>query len=228
MPGSSRAARLWREWRGFVAFVAVMLVFRAAVADWNHVPTGSMEPAILVGDRIVVDKLAYGLRVPFTHLRVASWNAPHRGDVVTFTSPEDGRLMVKRVIAVPGDRVSMHRNHLTVNGVSASYAPVDSPGVPITVPDGFALYRETLLGSERVVMVREDHAATFAGSFRSVVVPEGQYLMLGDNRDKSRDSRMIGFVPREYILGRARSVAFSLDYENYYAPRMNRFLADLP
>jgi|TARA_Y100001933_G_scaffold8761_2_gene7841 signal peptidase I len=224
----SRALRLWREWRGFVAFVAVMLVFRSAVADWNHVPSGSMEPSILVGDRIVVDKLAYGLRVPFTHLRLASWNAPHRGDVVTFTSPEDGRLMVKRVIAVPGDRVSMHRNHLTVNGVSARYAPVADTRVPIAVPEGFVLYRESLLGSERVVMVREDQAATFAGSFRTVVVPEGQYLMLGDNRDRSRDSRMIGFVPREYVLGRARSVAFSLDYENYYAPRMNRFLADLP
>lgn len=227
MTGASRSRRVWQEWRGFLAFVVVMLVFRSAVADWNHVPSGSMEPSILVGDRIVVDKLAYDLRVPFTLVRLASWRAPDRGDVVTFTSPEDERLMVKRVIAIPGDRVSMHKNRLTVNGVGAEYLPVAADSVPFEVPPGHRLYRETLLGSERVVMVQES-AGSFASSFRTIVVPEDFYVMLGDNRDNSRDSRMIGFVPRSSILGQARTVAFSLNYENYYAPRLNRFLADLP
>ena len=90
-----RAAKLWRDWRGLVFFVAIMLVFRSAVADWNQVPSGSMKPGILDGDRIVVDKLAWGLRLPFTDTRLARWSAPARGDVVTFENPLDGRLFVK-------------------------------------------------------------------------------------------------------------------------------------
>ena len=82
-----RLATLWREWRGFALFVAVMLVFRSAIADWNQVPSGSMQPTILPGDRIVVDKLAYDLRVPFTLTRISQWSAPERGDVITFPSP---------------------------------------------------------------------------------------------------------------------------------------------
>lgn len=224
----SRGQRLWREWRGFVLFVAVMLVFRSAVADWNQVPSGSMLPSILVGDRIVVDKLAYDLRVPFTHLRLASWRAPHRGDVVTFTSPEDGRLLVKRVVGLPGDEVSMSHNHLTVNGVTASYQRVADSDAPVPPRPGYTLYRESILGSDRYVMLRDGQPVSFTSWFRTTRVPEGYYLMLGDNRDNSRDSRYIGFVPRDNILGQAKTVAFSLDYDNHYAPRMNRFLADLP
>lgn len=225
---SDRNRRLWLEWRGFLLFVTIMLVFRSAVADWNQVPSGSMLPSILVGDRIVVNKLAYDLRVPFTHARLATWRAPHRGDVVTFTSPEDGRLLVKRVVAVPGDEVSMHRNRLTINGETASYERVDPERAPAPAKPGYALYRESVLGTVHYVMLREDGPISFASSFSVTRVPEGHYLMLGDNRDDSRDSRDIGFVPRGNILGQANTVAFSLDYENYYAPRLDRFLADLP
>jgi signal peptidase I len=217
-----RPRRVWREWRGFLLFVAIMLLFRSAVADWNQVPSGSMLPAILVGDRIVVDKLAYDLRLPFTLVRLTSWAEPQRGDVVTFTSPEDERLMVKRIIAGPGDRVAMQRNRITINGEAASYQPLDEA----IAPAGHRLVREDVLGSSRVVMWRTDEV-TFSGTFRTTEVPDGHFLVLGDNRDNSRDSRYFGFVARERILGRASTVAFSLDYENYYAPRLGRFLADL-
>jgi signal peptidase I len=220
--------RLWREWRGFAAFVVVMLVFRSAVADWNQVPSGSMLPSILVGDRIVVDKLAYDLRVPFTLLRIASWRGPERGDVVTFTSPEDDLLMVKRIVAVPGDDVSMRHNRLVVNGTLASYDPVPAEHAPVPLQPGFTLFTEDVLGSRRYVMLEDEPTGGFKSSFQTTRVPAGHYLMLGDNRDRSRDSRYIGFVPRERILGQARSVAFSLDYDNYYAPRLDRFLAELP
>jgi signal peptidase I len=223
-----RSPRIWREWRGFVAFVAVMLIFRSAVADWNNVPSGSMLPSILVGDRIVVDKLAYDLRVPFTLWRVASWGSPGRGDVVTFTSPEDDQLLVKRIVAVPGDEVSLRQNHLIINGTMADYASLPAHEAPMPLQPGYGLYVESILGSERFVMLRDHDPVGFASSFQTIEVPPGHYLMLGDNRDNSRDSRAIGFVPRERILGRARSVAFSLNYDNYYAPRMERFLADLP
>ena len=209
-------------------FVAVMLVFRSAVGDWNQVPSGSMLPSILVGDRIVVDKLAYDLRLPFTLMRLASWHAPERGDVVTFTSPEDGRLLVKRVVAVPGDEVSMHHNRLTINGASATYERLPDGAAPLPAPPGYVMYRESVLGSERFLMLRAGRASTFASSFGTTRIPDDQYLMLGDNRDDSRDSRVIGLVPRKNILGQAKAVAFSLDYDNYYVPRLDRFLTGLP
>lgn len=224
---SHQPRRVWREWRGFLLFVAVMLLFRSAVADWNQVPSGSMLPSILVGDRIVVDKLAYGLRVPFTLVRLASWQEPRRGDVVTFTSPEDDQLLVKRVVAVPGDVVSLRHNRLSINGVAAVYTPVAPAQAPFPAARGYGVYRESILGSERYVMLRDDGAG-FTSSFAAARVPDGQYLMLGDNRDNSRDSRVIGFVPRERILGQAKAIAFSLDYDNYYVPHLDRFLADLP
>ena len=123
-----RAHKIWRDWRGLLLFVAIMLVFRSAVADWNQVPSGSMKPGILDGDRIVVDKLAWDLRVPFTDLRIAQWSNPARGDVVTFVNPLDGRLFVKRVVAVPGDVVELRMKQLIVNGERARYTRLPKRG----------------------------------------------------------------------------------------------------
>lgn len=227
----SRAARIWREWRAFLLFVAVMLLFRSAIADWNQVPTGSMIPSIYVGDRIVVDKLAYDLRLPFTLARIATWSEPQRGDVITFNSPEDNRLLVKRVIGLPGDEIKLRDNVLSINGIRASYEPMTSEelaGVPVTQTSRNQFLRESILGNERLIMLHDGHYASPASNFGPVVVPPERYLVLGDNRDNSRDSRFIGFIDRRLILGRAESVAFSLDYDNYYRPRADRFFTDLP
>lgn len=227
--GAGRSRRFWREWRGFAAFLVVMLVFRSAVADWNQVPSGSMLPSILVGDRIVVDKLAYDLRLPFTLQRLVRWREPERGDVVTFLSPEDDRLLVKRIVGIPGDEVALHDNRLVINGIAASYetvTPADTSAAPF-MPTGYGLYREQILGSSHLVMLRNDGASGFTGNLPAIRVPDGHYLVLGDNRENSRDSRVIGFIARDRILGRAKTIAFSLDYDNYYAPRPERFLADL-
>jgi len=222
----------WREWRGFVLFIGVMLVFRSAIADWNQVPSGSMLPSILIGDRIVIDKLAYELRVPFTLLRIARWADPARGDIVTFVSPEDEQLLVKRVVGLPGDEVAMTDNRLTINGAEADYQLQDGGGPewpePALAATGFQTYRETVLGSTRRVWVSVGHGNGMPRTFAPVRIPAGHYLMLGDNRDNSRDSRAIGFIARDRIMGRATRVAFSLDYDHYYAPRPDRFLADLP
>ncbi|MFV2089891.1 MAG: signal peptidase I, partial [Pseudomonadales bacterium] len=107
---NNRLYTIWRDWQGFILFIAVMLIFRSAIADWNQVPSGSMVPTILVGDRIVVDKLAYDLRIPFTLQRIFRWGEPQRGDIVTFPSPEDERLLVKRVIGIPGDEITLVDN----------------------------------------------------------------------------------------------------------------------
>ena len=232
----------WHEWRGFLLFVALMLVVRSAVADWNQVPSGSMKPNILEGDRIVVNKLAYDLRVPFTFMRVDAWADPQRGDVVTFDSPLDERLFVKRVIGVPGDVVELRANKLFVNGVAATYQPLRADEIaklPMQHPECHQFFHETIDGQSRVIMIepsdepslsrppahcrlRHDVNNTY---FPPVTVPEGSYLMLGDNRDDSGDYRMIGMVARWRVLGRAHAIAFSVG--DYYLPRLDRFFIDL-
>jgi len=228
MPDRLRA--LWVDWRGFVLFIAVMLIFRSAIADWNQVPSGSMLPTILVGDRIVVDKLAYDLRVPFTLTRIFRWDEPSRGDVVTFPSPEDERLLVKRIIGIPGDVVELDDNVLVINGERAVYTALDKGDLAhaqIPEPFRYQFLKESVLGDERMIMLHESRYTSSASSFGPVTVPAGEYLMFGDNRDNSRDSRVIGFVNRDRILGRAESIAFSLDYDNYYQPRTDRFFTPL-
>lgn len=225
----ARCSRFLREWRGFFLFVAIMLVFRSAIADWNDVPTASMKPAILIGDRVVVDKLAYDLRVPFTLRRIAHWDDPRRGDIVTFPSPLDERLFIKRVIGLPGDIVEMRDNRLTINGTAAQYEPLGAAEVarvPLPEAPQRLFFRERLGDTVHVIML--DPGRRDAGqSFARVQVPANHYLVLGDNRDDSGDYRVIGFVARERMTGRAHAIAFSLDRERYWLPRGDRFFATL-
>ena len=225
----SRWYKFWREWRGFFAFIVVMLLFRSAVADWNQVPSGSMLPSILIGDRIVVNKMAYDLRVPFTLIRLASWEDPQRSDIITFDSPHDGKLLVKRVVGVPGDVVEMRNNRLIINGERASYGSVDEGSLPepiTAVIDDWSVKRESVLGNERTVMTRLRPNRHVSSTFGPITVPANQYLVLGDNRDNSADSRVIGFVDRSLILGRANSIAFSIDFDRYWL-RSERFFKSL-
>lgn len=220
----------WLEWRGFVLFIVIMLLFRSAIADWNQVPSGSMIPSILEGDRIVVDKLAYDLRVPFTLTRLATWGDPQRSDVITFESPKDGILLVKRVIGVPGDRVELKDNQLIVNGEPARYTQIPITRLPEPVALNYGrlnVLEESVLGETRTIMTRRTSLRSEHDSFAAIEVPPNQYLVLGDNRDNSRDSRYIGLVDRRLVIGKANTIAFSLDYENYYLPRSERFLKDL-
>ena len=226
----TRATQTLWEWRGAWLFIAIMLVFRSAIADWNRVPSDSMHPSILAGDRIVVDKLAYGLRIPFTLQRLAHWAEPARGDVVTLVSPGDGRLLVKRVIGLPGDRVALTGNDLRINGEMAAYRErtAEQAGIGGGILDSPQRYfQESILGSSHLITL---HPQERSGSGRDLppsVVPKGRYLVLGDNRNNSEDSRAIGFIDRERIIGRATAVAFSLDAENFHKPRPLRFMADL-
>jgi signal peptidase I len=229
-PTDERISRLWREWRGFLLFVVVMVVFRSAVADWNQVPTGSMKPSILIGDRIVVDKLAYDLRIPFTLVRLARWSQPERGDVVTFPSPIDETQYVKRVIGLPGDTIELRKNHLFVNGEPARYTELTDDEVTALEVDNKALYRffrEEIGTMNHLIMLRRDRVESTYQSFAPVEVPAGHYLMLGDNRDDSGDYRQIGWVERDRILGRAHAIAFSWDYDHHHAPRLDRFFEAL-
>ncbi|MFM0739769.1 signal peptidase I [Paraburkholderia xenovorans] len=220
-------AKLWRDNKSLVAFLFLMVLFRSAVADWNVVPSGSMLPTIREGDRIFVDKMAYDLRVPLTHIALAHLHDPQRGDIVTIDSSAAHELIVKRLIGLPGDRVAMRDNVLYVNGVRADYRPL----VAFKPLSGDAMsageyLTERFDGVAHTVRLSPD-APSPRNSFGPVVVPQGEYLMLGDNRDDSADSRYFGFFPRKELMGRTRRVAFSLDPERFYMPRFERFGASL-
>ena len=116
----------WDENKTFIVFIALMLIFRSAVADWNHVPTGSMKPTILEGDHILVNKMAYDIRFPFTHFSLLKLADPLRGDIVVFDSKISDKRLIKRVVGVPGDIVAMKDNVLYINGVRLSYVETGS------------------------------------------------------------------------------------------------------
>jgi signal peptidase I len=219
----------WREWRTLIVFLTVMVLFRSAIADWNQVPTGSMKPTILEGDRVVVNKLAYDLKVPFTTWHLAQWNNPSAGEIVTFYSPADEKLLIKRVIGVPGDVVSMRNNQLYINDKPANYLRLEDNivnQVDYYQRRTHAFFREQHGDAEYPVMLLPSPPNNY-NSFGPIEIPDSQYLMLGDNRDNSRDSRRIGLIERDRITGRAHTVAFSVDYDAYYLPRSDRFLHSL-
>jgi len=200
--------------RLFLLFIVLMFVFRSSLADWNEVPTGSMNPTILEGDRILVNKMAYDLRVPFTHISLVKLSDPSRGDIIIFDSENSDKRLVKRVVGIPGDVVEMSNNILYINGIQLRYQNISSTAFTKDKS-------ENLLGVEHLVRLRKDGSPM--SSFLPVKVPADHYLVLGDNRDHSADSRVIGFVPRHEIVGRSRRVVLSLNYENYYLPRSDRF-----
>jgi signal peptidase I len=219
---------LLKKWihsnRGFLVFLLCLGIFRTAVADWNPIPSGSMRPTLLEGDVVFVNRLAYDLKLPLTDVVVARLGEPERGDVVTFSSPQDGRRLIKRIAALPGDTLEMRDEVLYLNGEAARYEAPEAvietlaelgAQVPAT------RWTEHLAGQERRVQWLQGVSAR--NSFGPVTVPEGQYLVLGDNRDNSADSRFIGFVPRHLLIGQARRVLVSADILSNWAPRLDRF-----
>ena len=219
----------WREWRTFLIFLGLMLVFRSAVADYMYVPSGSMNPTLLDGDRILVNKHAYGWRFPLTLLRLTAGESPKRGEIVVFESPKDGITLVKRVIGLPGDTVSMVNDQLTLNGEPVDYS-AESADVGAQMIKEFrnaphTIAEEHLPGREHDIMVLPQRSAM--RDFGPVTVPDGCYWMMGDNRDDSADSRFIGPVPRRLLIGRATDVLFSLNGDEYWRPRNGRWLTSL-
>jgi signal peptidase I len=214
------AHRFWVEWMQPLLVTAIVLgSFRSAVADWNDVPTGSMRPTVLEGERVFINRAAYDLKVPFTTWRLARWSDPSRGDIVVLYSPHDGNRLLKRVVGIPGDRIEMKDNRLIVNGTTAVYREA-------AAPDGDSeVWQETVFDREHLVELSPTRTA--ASTFGPVVVPPERYLVMGDNRDNSFDSRFFGFVPRSEILGQATRVVASVDPARSFRPRFERFMKAL-
>lgn len=229
MPRLPWPRRLWREIRAILMIVIVLSAIRSTSADWYSVPTGSMKPTILEGERIFVNKMAYSLRVPFTDWVLFETGHPQRGDVVILSSPRDGKRLVKRVVGLPGETVQLRNNLLLINGRPVETVPLGESALTALDErdrDGRILAREQLGGRMHpIMMTPERHAMRWYGPVR---VPEGQYLVLGDNRDESDDSRFIGFIPGDQISGKALAVATSCDPQRWYLPRWSRFFTALP
>jgi len=222
--------RFWKEWmRPLLVILIITSSFRSAIADWNDVPTGSMKPTIMEGDRIFVNKLAYDLKIPFTTAQIATWDDPKRGEVVVLFSPFDGKRLVKRVVGTPGDRIELKNNQLFVNGKSVEYDPLDSriiAEIPSSERPLFHFSLEDLNGRKHPVMLTPGRASL--DSFDTILVPLHHYFVMGDNRDNSFDSRYFGPVDRNRIVGRAVAVVASLNPSHHYLPRWHRFFTRLP
>jgi signal peptidase I len=225
----SRADYWWRkEIRWWLVIGLVAFSIRSSLADWSDVPTGSMKPTILEGDRVFVNKLAYDLKVPFTTWHLAQWSNPQRGDIVVFFSPRDGMRLVKRVVGVPGDTVELRNNVLVLNGKPVEYQPFANEALrDLAAPDrASSLFAVEQLPGHRHAVAAIPSAPALR-SFGSRVVAEGHYFMMGDNRDNSLDSRYFGPVDRKRIVGQATAVAISFDRAHYWLPRWQRFLTSL-
>lgn len=224
-----RLSLFWRGW-GCSIVIALLIAtsFKSAIADWNDVPTGSMKPTILEGDRIFVNKLAYDLKFPYTTWHLASWDDPKRGDIVVFFSPADGKRLVKRIVGVPGDAIAMLNNQLLINGKAAEYETLDRKIINQIAPHeqlNHLFFGEIIAGQTHPVMITPTRPSF--RSFAPVIVTERHYFLMGDNRDNSADSRFFGFVERKQIVGRATAVVISLKPDEHYLPRWERFFQKL-
>lgn len=184
--------------RSFFPVLAIVLVLRSFLVEPFQIPSGSMLPTLEVGDFILVNKYAYGLRLPVAGTKILDVDDPGRGDVVVFRYPEDGRTnYIKRVVGLPGDHVRYRGKELLINGEK-----VDSRFVARLPP--MELRRETLGENVHDIFLTLGRpAGSGEGEW---TVPEGHYFVMGDNRDNSNDSRYWGTVPDEMIVGKAFAI----------------------
>ncbi|SFH79260.1 signal peptidase I [Modicisalibacter xianhensis] len=187
--------------RSFFPVLLVVLVLRSFVIEPFQIPSGSMRPTLKVGDFILVNKFTYGLRLPVLHTEIVDLGEPERGDVMVFRFPEEPSVnFIKRVVGLPGDHIRYEDKQLYVNGEPVPKQLLDA--TPEEAP-GELLFEEKL--GEHVHGLYNNPRDP-GPQVRELVVPEGHYFMMGDNRDHSNDSRYWGFVPQENIVGKAFAV----------------------
>lgn len=192
---------IWAEYsRSFFPVLLIVLLVRSFVVEPFQIPSGSMLPTLKIGDFILVNKFSYGLRLPVSHDRIIELDEPARGDVMVFRYPKDDRVnYIKRVIGLPGDRLRYENKVLYINGEPATQQFVAA--LPAGNPNR-KLLRETLGDVEHEIY----NSLQPGQNMSELVVPEGHYFVMGDNRDHSNDSRYWGFVPEDHIVGKAFAV----------------------
>lgn len=222
----------WIEYSGsFFPVIALVFVLRSFLWEPFKIPSSSMVPTLLVGDLILVNKYTYGIRLPILNKKVVQLNDPQRGDVMVFKYPKDmSQDYIKRVIGVPGDKIVYQNKRLTVNGQPVGYTSMED-----YLEEGTLTYQKQfteqlgdvqhrILNNEKapavlIGQVEDNYPHREACSYNyegfACVVPEGNYFMMGDNRDNSADSRIWGFVPDKNIVGKAFFVWMNLGNFNF-------------
>lgn len=198
--------------KAFFPVLLIVLVLRSFIIEPFRIPSGSMLPTLEVGDFIAVNKFSYGLRFPVLNKKFLSVSEPRRGDVVVFKYPEDPRLdYIKRIIGVPGDRISYANKTLRINGesITQTFAGQYERRTRRGGPGAFKRFNEALPNAQHDILIYP----TMGTDFFDEIVPEGHYFVMGDNRDDSRDSRYWGFLPEKNLVGKAVMVWMHFDWD---------------
>lgn len=197
--------------KSFFPVLFIVLILRAFIAEPFRIPSGSMMPTLLVGDFILVNKFAYGLRLPVLHSRLSDSEGPERGDVVVFRYPKNQSVdYIKRVVGLPGDHVAYYNKQLFINGQPANqivedeYQNID----PQRADSGQLFLNEDLLGVSHDILI-DQNKYSMEGEY---IVPPRSYFVMGDNRDNSNDSRFWGVVPEENLVGKAFMIWMNWDF----------------
>ncbi len=196
--------------KSFFPVLLIVLLLRSFLVEPFRIPTGSLEPTLLIGDFILVNKYDYGLRLPVFGTEIAHVSSPKRGDIMVFRYPNDPSVnFIKRVIGLPGDHISYTNKVLSINGKTA-----DQVAIPSNDPQarGRELKEENLFGVKHKIYLRDDVPDD---NFYDVVVPAGHYFVMGDNRDESNDSRGWGYVPDANLVGKALFIWMSVNSEQW-------------
>lgn len=188
----------------------LIFAFKSTFIGNYTVPTGSMEPTILPGDKIIANMMSYNLRIPFTDIILFELDKPETGDIVVFDYPNDRSISyVKRLIGKPGDEIEVEDGFIKLNGEKFKTSPENEDFLEEIVKSGGSYQESNSLKTYTVQ--REGHPVDMDPPVIKLVVPKGHYFFMGDNRDRSSDSREWGYVPFDHIKGKAKYIYFSSD-----------------
>lgn len=198
--------------RSFFPVLLIVFLLRSFLIEPFRIPTGSLEPSLLIGDFILLNKYDYGVRLPVVHKKIMNVGMPQRGDIMVFYwPPNPAYYFIKRVIGLPGDHVSYINKELTINGQKIPQVALpSSPAFPDS-ENGAEVREENLFGVKHKIYI---HPERNSRDYQDMIVPSGMYFVMGDNRDLSADSRYFGFVPEENIVGKAIFIWMSWDKDN--------------
>ncbi|MBW2401300.1 MAG: signal peptidase I [Deltaproteobacteria bacterium] len=222
----------WQQIRTILIAILIALTIRAFIVEPFRIPSGSMFPTLLIGDHLFVNKFIYGPKVPFSDMRLPGLREPERGDIIVFTvarrgndtfpadrHPEYSREeFVKRIVGLPGDRVEIQGSKVFINGVEMDVEPLSEA---FTDPSGRELDVLRVAVDSKQYKILDDPNAYFRAPRPVTTVEEGRYLVLGDNRDHSKDSRVWGTVRKAEIKGPAFMLYWSWDFNDGWLELLN-------
>jgi signal peptidase I len=205
-----------KEIKEIVLVFVVVFLFRSCFLNWYLIPSGSMLPSLKIGDHVVVNKLSYGIMLPFMETRIFSWDDPKKGDIVVFQGPssEGSQVLIKRVVATSGDRVSFENGVMMINGTATKEtlemdrSILEDLGNNDDISDYF-LILESGFSKYPHYILRKKNGGITSTENKTWVVPQGKVFCIGDNRDNSYDGRFWGFTDQKTIYGRAFLISYS-------------------